>query len=90
MSGGSHNYLYLAYQVSGLYGRQDDIEFMSTRLKELGFNELAEVSLVILKDMQVVYDHAEKLERVWKAVEWYDSGDWGLDDVEQAAKEYKP
>lgn len=31
----------------------------------------------------------DKLEDLWKAVEWYDSADYGFDSVDEAIKEYR-
>lgn len=46
--------------------------------------------LVQLRQWETRADvHMERLRAVWKAVEWWDSGDWGEDDVREALAEYR-
>ena len=91
MSGGSYDYLFIA-DTSQLFDRQETIRRMAERLTELGHHEAAketeEVDLMINHARRRIEARAERLEKVWKAVEWYDSADWGIDSVSDAVAEY--
>lgn len=89
MSGGSYDYLYLAYEVKGLHGRTEDIERMAARLRELGSVKAASATLDIIRAKNALDDQAAAMAGVWKAVEWYDSGDWGLEQAQESIAEYE-
>lgn len=87
MSGGSHNYLYNQYYAGGM--SQTDLENMAYRLLELGYDAIADDTLAQIQFREIEnYIPSEKLRKVWKAVEWYDSCDWALIEVQVAADYY--
>lgn len=90
MSGGSYNYLCYAT----LSDRQGDLEAMFGRLNELanehagepsgiGYRRAARATKRILDTLEV----PDGLSRIWKAVEWRDSCDWGEDQMDEEAVE---
>lgn len=79
MSGGSYNYL--CYRSRGLSEQRGDAEAMAARLFQLGHVAEAAATRHCLDLLDQAEAAATVLEDVWKAVEWADSGDWGLDDV---------
>lgn len=91
MSGGSHNYI--CYQSSPA---QSDLEYMAQRLRELGFVGLSEDTLTVGAFLgvdtyfsDIPTDVPQKLRDIWKAVEWYDSKDWGIEILEELAKNFE-
>lgn len=92
MSGGSYNYL--CYKDSGNIneGRQDAHE-MRDRLTELGYLDAAKEteSVILMLDAFEVRLQAriDRLNEVWRAVEWCDSGDSGEDGVKKAVEKYR-
>lgn len=94
MSGGSYNYLCHAWDLDDLLEHRAGLEKMSARLAGLGWAEDAaretEELLVMLRQWQVRAEtRMERLREVWKAVEWWDSGDWGEDQVRAALAKYR-
>lgn len=98
MSGGSYNYLYLLIDNEDIisYDKINNLKSMRNRLIELGFNDIANKISEILKSIEDIKqqidctaDNFEKLEKVFKSVELYDSNDWDLEYVEKAIKEYR-
>ena len=100
MSGGSYNYL-CCKDSSELMEAQDEIENMAARLSELGYADHAAKEtqdvLQIIQDLSQIIRRYEiqvavvkgRLDPVWKAVEWWDSGDSGEDELKAALKEYR-
>lgn len=93
MSGGSYNYLCnrMAEEILQI---QSDIERMAEKLATLGYAKDAakETSHLLARSraFEVYVETAmERLREVWKAVEWWDSADWGEDSVKQALEEYR-
>lgn len=94
MSGGSHNYLCLKDDSELFYYEVlNDMENMATRLIELGFEDASKETLslkyTIEQSMVRAQVMKDRLEDVWKAVEWLDSSDWGFDSVEKAIEKYR-
>lgn len=92
MSGGSYDYLCFK-EPEELFARVDDIELMAQRLLELGFQDVA-------GDMQRLAEYcksarlrvavlSDMLNSVMHAVEWYDSGDYGLDNFRKVLEDYR-
>lgn len=80
MSGGSYDYLCFksAYDIGG---HTDELLRMISRLKELGYHDVAMTSENVLKIFKALERQISKVTPVWKVVEWYDSGDVGIEDV---------
>ncbi|MFJ9038004.1 hypothetical protein ACIRF8_15595 [Streptomyces sp. NPDC102406] len=94
MSGGSYNYLCRAFDLDDLLGARGSLREMADRLAGLGYAEDAaketEELLVLLNQWAVRAEvRRNRLAPVWKAVEWWDSSDWGEDDVREALAEYR-
>jgi hypothetical protein len=83
MSGGSYKYLY--FQVSELGGNRGELESMAARLDGLPY--AAQAAAATRRILEAISD--EKLAAVWRAVEWWDSGDYGEDQVREAVAEYE-
>lgn len=94
MSGGSYDYLCYRDSLRDLAGEVDQLERMRDRLIGLGYAEDAaaetEDVLAILRQTEVrVAVRAKRLHDVWHAVEWWDSCDYGEDQVKQALEDYR-
>lgn len=88
MSGGSYNYL--ATHVTGLEDRSDDIVRMAARLDGLGYaTEAAAETRKVLEILDEAEKVAQRLYDVWHAVEWWDSGDSGEEQVRKAVSEFQ-
>jgi hypothetical protein len=83
MSGGSYDYLY--FHVAELGGRRGDLETMAARLEGLPY--AVEAAAATRRILEAISD--EKLAKVWRAVEWWDSGDYDEDQVREAVAEYE-
>ena len=94
MSGGIYNYLYCkdSEMLLGEYP-DNDIEEIVNRLAELGYEDASKESyrlLQVIKQSRIrVQTIQNRLSGIWKAVEWYDSGDWGKESIEEAVKNYR-
>lgn len=92
MSGGSYNYLYC--HMGGLEAQRGDIEAMRDRLQGLaeqgvpGAAKAVRQTMMILDHFDRAERHAQALTDVWHAVEWWDSSDYGEDQVHEALAEY--
>ncbi|CAL9597182.1 hypothetical protein [Streptomyces sp. enrichment culture] len=94
MSGGSYNYLYQACDLEDLQARQHDLQDMAERLAGLGYAQDAaaetEELLLLFRQWQIRAGvRIRRLEKVWKAVEWWDSADRTEDAVKAALAEYR-
>jgi hypothetical protein len=83
VSGGSYNYLYL--NAPDLGGYRSHLEVMAERLEGLPYATEAAVATRLI--LTALDDKA--LADVWHAVEWWDSGDIGEDQVREALAEYQ-
>lgn len=83
MSGGSYNYLY--WQVGELGGHRGELEAMATRLEGLPY--AADAAAATRRILEAISD--EKLAKVWRSVEWWDSGDYDEDQAREAVAEYE-
>ena len=92
MSGGSYGYLCFK-EPEELIGRAADIEMMAQRILDAGYPDVA-------GDMQRLAEYcksarlrvavlSDMLNSVMHAVEWYDSGDYGLDNFKKVLDEYR-
>jgi hypothetical protein len=93
VSGGSYNYLYIR-EPEDLAVNTEDLERMIDRLAGLGYAEDAaketQELLLIVRQFRVrVSTIADRLSPVWRAQEWWDSNDWGEDDLKEALKKYR-
>jgi hypothetical protein len=94
MSGGSFNYLCDRYDAAGLLDGMRDLEAMSDRLAELGYaNDAASETRELLLNLRVMEMRCEvaikRLRDVWRAVEWFDSCDWGEGSIGEALSTYR-
>ncbi len=94
MSGGSHNYLCFKDDADLFgYGVTEDLEHMATRLIELGHEDAAKETLDLKHIIQQAKAKSQvikdRLAILWKAVEWYDSADSGIEAVEEAIETYR-
>jgi hypothetical protein len=93
MSGGSYNYLCGKDQGS-IIDYQDELEKMSNRLAGLGYavdaaKETEELILIIRQFLNRAGARIDRLSAVWKAVEWWDSWDWGEEELKEALTRYR-
>ncbi|MEV5944407.1 hypothetical protein [Streptomyces sp. NPDC051994] len=88
MSGGSYNYLFC--HVRGLEEQRGDLEEMAKRLAELAYAQgAAEATRRVMALLDQAEAASQELAEVWRAVEWWDSGDYGEDQVREAIEEYR-
>ena len=87
MSGGSFNYLCYAEDLSDRVG---SIEDMARHLEEyLGAEDAAVATRGVVAKLKQANDSADVLREVWKAVEWWQSGDWAKDQAAEALAEWR-
>jgi len=92
MSGGS--YSYLCYKdADQILEHLSELEDMRDRLAELEYaadaaQETAELILIINQFFVRAGEVIDRLAPVWKAVEWWDSGDSGEDNLKKTLVEY--
>lgn len=94
MSGGSWNYLYCKEIDELMNGSSTELlQDMADRLNSAGFEDVA-------KDTQRLVEYIksasirietlfETLSPVFKAVEWFDSGDWGKETLNNEVLKYR-
>jgi hypothetical protein len=91
MSGGSYNYLTHAYDLEDILAKRIDLREMAERLEGLselefpGATAAAASTRDLLLRLEMWETHARThialLKDVWHDVEWWDSGDYGPDQV---------
>lgn len=94
MSGGSYDYLFAKDCDLGLLDAEHHIQRMAERLAGLGYAEDAaretEELLLLIRQAKVrIQTRADRLSGVWKAVEWWDSGDSGEENVMNELERYR-
>ena len=92
MSGGSYNYL--CYKDSHeIHNNIGDLNDMRDRLIDLGYLDAAketESIILMLNAFEVrLQARIDKLNKVWQAVEWYDSNDFGEDEIKKEIERYR-
>jgi len=92
VSGGSYDYL--CYAEPDEYPQKlHDFERMADRLARLGFHDPSVETFALIGDIRSFRARMEatkkRLADVWRAVEWYDSCDYGLDQVGEAVAKYR-
>lgn len=93
MSGGSYNYLCYA-GAEELMSKTSDMQEMADRLAGLGYaqdaaNETQHLLLTVREYENRIQAMKERLEGVWKAVEWWDSCDSSEDSLKDALDKYR-
>jgi hypothetical protein len=93
MSGGSYNYLCGAMDLEDLLTKRGYLEQMADRLSGLSEIDFPGASAAARMTQELVllirlWDshaaaHAKLLSDVWKSVEWWDSNDYGPDQVRE-------
>lgn len=93
MSGGSYNYLAYARDLDDLLNKRRDLEAMANRLETLsevefpGAHAAGRMTRELLVKLELWESHASitatLLGDVWKGIEWWDSCDWGPDQVRE-------
>jgi len=82
MSGGSYDYICFS-ELRDLLWKDETISNMANRLIELSYESLAKETLEYLYFIKRVRTESDvmmkRLSKIWKVVEWLDSGDYGLD-----------
>ena len=82
MSGGSRNYVYR----QDLIAHRADVSAVFDDLTALGYRDAAYWTAEVLGHMQAIGNLQAELEQVWKAVEYYRSGDWTAEQVKEAVE----
>lgn len=92
MSGGSYDYLCYA-DATELFNKRQSISDMVTALAGMGHLDAAretESIKLILNQFEVQIDaRLQRLQDVWKAVEWTESGDTGPEAIDIAIAKYR-
>ena len=93
MSGGSFNYLCFK-SAEDLFGDQEELEHMVDVLATLGYaQDAAEASARLLNEVRKaevrINTLLEDLSPVWRAVEWWHSGDTSEDGFKRALDKWR-
>lgn len=93
MSGGSYEYLCVA-SPHELPEKEEQLKKMFKRLARLGYAmdaaiETAQVRFAMKEYYKRMEVMTKRLQGVWKAVEWMDSGDWAEEDLIEALEKYR-
>ncbi len=96
MSGGSYDYLY-SRDASDFLGDQstamENLDRMADRLAGLGFADAAQESrrlyLEVLRCQARIRPMIDRLEDVWHAIEWVDSGDYSMRQLNNTIATYR-
>jgi hypothetical protein len=93
MSGGSYGYLCYVEDATDLTEKRGELEKMRERLSGLPWAHAAAVETeriaAAVRRLDAYLEASRSLMDVWRAVEWWDSGDTGEDAVRLAAREYE-
>jgi hypothetical protein len=94
MSGGAYDYLHEVCDLEDIQAKQHHLAAMAERLAGLGYAADAaaetEELLVLFRQWQIRAGvRITRLEKIWKAVEWWDSHDWNEARVHEALAEYR-
>jgi hypothetical protein len=94
VSGGSYEYLYAQDWRDGTHNCEPSLQQMAERLAGLGYADDAAAetldTLLYLRQVRVFTETRwERMRAVWKAVEWWDSGDSGEDGLKEALEAYR-
>jgi len=93
MSGGSYNYLCFADPSDLLQKHSQDLREMVEGLSAAGADDAARETETII----VILDHfrnrmqarVDRVSPVWKALEWWHSGDWSEKQFRETLAEYR-
>jgi hypothetical protein len=94
MSGGSYDYLYRrdADELLGPGDSLEQLERMAARLTELGYDAIGSRTRDVIRYVdharERVTEDAGVLRDIWHAVEWYDSADYGFDQLTKVIEEW--
>lgn len=92
MSGGSFDYLYTR-EADNITNYQETIRSMASALDALGYKEAAAKTVEIgdvVREFELFFDGIpDEFLRIWRAVEWYSSGDSVEDSIRQADEKWK-
>lgn len=94
MSGGSWNYLYLKEIDDLMNGSSTELlQDMVDRLNSAGFKDVAKDTQRLVEYIKLasirIETLFETLSPVFKAVEWFDSGDWGEETLNNEILKYR-
>lgn len=93
MSGGSYDYLFVK-DADNLAEHENVLEQMADRLAGLGYAEDAaretHETLLLLRQARVrLQARIDRLSGIWRAVEWWDSGDSGPSYLDEVLSQYR-
>lgn len=92
MSGGSFNYL-CDMNAHGIMNNTYQLQQMTNSLRAYGHEAEARETERLISIVNRVSDNLtariRDLAPVWKAVEWYASGDWGFETIKQVVEEHR-
>lgn len=96
MSGGSYNYLCHVADIEGplkLVDRQHDLEAMRDALAAEGAEDAAKATEALREELagleKQFTDRVHELAKVWKALEWWHSLDWGEERFREALETWR-
>lgn len=92
MSGGTYDYLCFT-GMPEIIERTGDMERIEERLSQLGEIDIAqdihELVICCKKARYQISAMFDRLQDVFYAVEWYDSGDWNEEELKKELDKYK-
>lgn len=93
MSGGSYNYLCFAEPSDLLQKHSQDLRDMVEALSAAGASDAAKETETIIAILNHFRDRlqarVDRVSPVWKAIEWWHSGDWSEAQFQETLAEYR-
>ena len=92
MSGGSYDYLCFKNSDEVL-NELEQLRNMRDRLNGLGYTDIAQATQSVIGLIEqyrtIMDDKIERIQDIWKAIEWADSGDTSESEIKEAVEKYR-
>lgn len=89
MSGGSHGYIGRCYDMDDVRGKAGWLPDVADRLDELGHADTARATRELYERLTAEPEHFAELVKVWGAVDYLDSSDYGPESVTEAVAAWR-
>ncbi len=84
MSGGCFGYAYLQWEEPTHWGIEPSLEAIKAEAPD---SKAAKLAQSYFDDLQKLKDNLERLQHVMRAIEYWQSGDWGEEEFRKAVQD---